>query len=193
MTGSLGEVLKEALARKWAEDDAAHKQMEEAKPAPAPTGKKLFPVTNNLSRATFNHIKYNPATRAVITDELKSMGYKYSSIASVISQMVKQKLVTIDSAGVLHAIVPEYMPLKSSNVFKKAKPVKAKQPKRPVSSSPAGLAAIVPALVPVPEPTPARPLVPVLGWSTDEILENLDVKQAVAVYKELKKLFGEVK
>jgi hypothetical protein len=35
--------------------------------------------------------------------------------------------------------------------------------------------------------------VPVLGWSTDEILENLDVKQAVAVYKELKKLFGEVK
>jgi len=188
MTGSLGEVLKEALARKWAEDDAAHKQMEEAKPAPAPTGKKLFPVTNNLSRATFNHIKYNPATRAVITDELKSMGYKYSSIASVISQMVKQKLVTIDSAGVLHAIVPEYMPLKSSNAFKKTKPVKAKQPKRPVSPSPAGLTSIVPALVPVPAPVPV-----VVTNEIEHILNTLPIKQAYALYVELSKIFGEVK
>lgn len=180
MTGSLGEVLKEALARKWAEDDTAHKQMEQSK-QPA----HLFPITNNLSRATFNHIKNNPAVRTVITNELASMGYKYNSIASVITQMLKQKLVTADNAGVLHAIVPEYVPLKGSSPPAKTKRVKIVEvrpkpveEKRPVSSSPAGLAAIAPA--------------PVLGWSTNEILENLDVRQAVAVYKELKKLFGEV-
>jgi len=187
MTNSLGDVLKEALARKWAEDDAAHKQMEE-KTENKPKGRKLFQVTNNLSRATFEHIKYNPAKRTVITHELEDKGYNYKSVASVITQMIRQKLVTMDKDGVLHAIVPAYIPLKASGAFKKMQKLKA-QAKQPVSlPSAAGLAAIAP----TPEAAPARQLVPVLGWSTDEILENLDVKQAVAVYKELKKLFGEV-
>jgi hypothetical protein len=190
MTNSLGDVLKEALARKWAEDDAAHKQMEEKTESESkPKGRKLFQVTNNLSRATFEHIKYNPAKRTVITHELEDKGYNYKSVASVITQMIRQKLVTVDKDGVLHAIVPAYVPLKSSGAFKKMQKLEA-QTKRPVSlSSAAGLAAIAP--VPTPAPAQTQPVVPtVITNEVEHILNTLPIKQAHALYVELDKIFG---
>jgi hypothetical protein len=181
MANSLGEVLREALARKWAEDDAAHNQMEDGGTKPE------APLGTNVSRATFDYIKANPGKRHFIIESLTKRGYKAASVGSLVAQMMRQGMVAADAAGIIRVTQAEYTPIKAP----KQRTKKAAMPKRPVSSSPTGLAALAP--TPTPAPAPARALVPVLGWSTDEILENLDVKQAVAVYKELKKLFGEVK
>lgn len=175
MSNSLGDVLKEALARKWAEDDAAHKQMEAAKP----DGKQLFRVVNNVSRATFDHIKTNPGTRVETTKALVAKGFKASSITALVGQMLRNGMIVLEPSGLLKVAQSEYTPIKSPKQLKKLKQQKKTVvTKRPVSALPAA----------APGPVP----MPVLGWSANEILENLDVKQAVAVYKELKKLFGEV-
>ena len=189
MTGSLGEILKEALARKWAEDDAAHKQMEEAKPAP--TGKQLFPVTNNSSRATFDYIKANPGVRSSIVAALTGQGYKANSVTSLITQMLRQGMLVISAGNVLRTTQEEYTPIKSTGKRKEKATMQKKKvtaQKQPVSSSPAGLAAIVPALVPVPTPVPV-----VVTNEVEHILNTLPIKQAYALYVELNKIFGEVK
>ena len=172
---SLQEALREALARKWAEDDAAHKQMEEAKP----DGRRFFSVTNNVSRVTFEYIKANPSTRTEATKALVAKGFKDNSVTALIGQMLRAGMMVTDASGFLKVTQPEYTPIKSPKQLKKLKQQKKTVvAKRPVSALPAA----------APGPVP----MPVLGWSANEILENLDVKQAVAVYKELKKLFGEV-
>lgn len=178
MTGSLGEVLKEALARKWAEDDAAHKQMEEAKP----TGKQLFPITSNVSRATFAYIKANPGRRVNIVDALTAQGFKASSVSSLIAQMLRNGMVVVDAAGSYRVTQPEYTPIKTIKPNKQAKNVIVT--KRPVSLPPAaGIAAIAPPPVPTPAPV-------VVTNEVEHILNTLPIKQARALYDELHKIFG---
>jgi len=179
MTGSLGEVLREALARKWAEDDTAHKQMEEAKP----TGKQLFAVSNNVSRATFDYIKANPGARSGIVAALAQQGYKTNSVTSLITQMLRQGVLVIGAGNVLRTAQAEYVPIKSTRKRKE----KETMPERPVSLPPAaGIAAIAPTPVPIPVPV-------VVTNEVEHILITLPIKQARALYDELSKIFGDAK
>lgn len=163
MTTSLKEALDTALAKKWAEDDAAHKHMEDA-------ATRRFSVTNNVSRKTFDEIKQRPGTRTELVDRLTQLGYKKSSITSLITQMLRVKMVGEGDGGYLYALVDKYRPLgtykKQKKVAKRlAKPVVAQQEK-------------------VEERQPV---------SVSSLLDTLSVLQARALYDELKQIFGEAK
>lgn len=187
MTASLGEALKTALARKWAEDDEAHSKMEST-PAPVQQekkGKRLFQPTNNLTRSTFEQIRSNPAPRSEITRRLTARGYNANSVSSIITQMIRQGSVVIDPVGFLRATVSEYQPLRPWK-HKEKIVIKKKEAKRPVSSSSAGLAAIA--------PTQKQSMVPtVITNEIEHILNTLPIKQAHALYVELHKIFGDLK
>ena len=171
---SLQEALREALARKWAEDDAAHKQMEEAKP----DGRRFFAVTNNVSRVTFEYIKANPSTRTEATKALVAKGFKDNSVTALIGQMLRAGMMVTDASGFLQVTQPEYTPIPQAHK-QPPKVKKVAMPKRPVSSRPA------PPPVPAPVPAPA-----VVTNEVEHILNTLPIKQARALYDELHKIFG---
>lgn len=174
---SLQEALREALARKWAEDDAAHKQMEEAKP----DGRRFFSVTNNVSRVTFDYIKANPSTRTEATKALVAKGFKDNSVTALIGQMLRAGMMVTDASGFLQVTQPEYTPIPQSHKQAKhsKKVKKVAMPKQPVSSDSA------PPPVPAPVPAPA-----VITNEVEHILNTLPIKQARALYDELHKIFG---
>lgn len=184
---TLGEQLQAALAAKgWAEDDEAHKRMEGEKPS-------LFQVTNNLSRATFEHIKNNPDLRNRVTHALVAKGYKYNSVSAIIGHMLLQGIVQPDDEGVLHTTVPEYVPLKSAASLKRKKAQaqgrkkvivnvrertvreEKEESKRPVSSSAVGLPALV-----------KEEKIP----RVDALLRSLSVLEARELYDALRNIFG---
>ena len=195
---TLAEQLRARLAERelaqWAEDDEAHKKMEEKH---SPPKRSPFQVTNNLCRTAYEQVRDFPATRKNVSDALKAKGYQIGSISAVIGQMIRQGVAQPDDEGVLHITTSEYTPLKSSATLRnREKKAKQKQvlvdvrkktvrvvEERPVSSS-VGIAAIPmrPKDPPYPRPLP---------WSPREILEMMDVLQARAVYDELKKIFGD--
>jgi hypothetical protein len=90
------------------------------------TGKHLFKTTNNVTRATFNAVKCNPGwTRKIILAHLEGAGYKPASTTSILSQMIKQRLVREEAGGRLYANFSEYMPLKGTSKPKVKVKVKA--------------------------------------------------------------------
>lgn len=173
MTSSLGEALKGALAKQWASDDEAHGKMEQAQK----TGKRLFAPTNNITRATFDLINRHPAARVEILGRLKADGYNGNSVSSLITQMLRQGMVVLGSDGKLRTTVPKYVPLKpwKYRAVAQTKPKivlrkkeAREEPQRPVST-----------------PSPV--------WSVDDVLTQLNIRQARAVYDELHKIFGDAK
>lgn len=99
-----------------------------------PTGKQFFRVTNNVTRATFNMVRDNPGiTRRETVDKLTPLGYKDASTSTLVSQMIRQRLIRSED-GALYANSPEYTPLKTrmriqSKVAKKDKKVAAPAPR----------------------------------------------------------------
>jgi hypothetical protein len=139
--------------------------------------KAAFVVTNNVTRETFNHIKDNPGkTRAQAVQSLEQRGFLPKSTTSLISQMVRQDLIR-EVQGLLYAQATEYRPLKTAKVFKAQEPVAekpvAKKLKTPVAEVQA-------------EPAPQINA----AWDADTLLNNLSIKQARALYDELRKIFG---
>lgn len=161
MTTSLKEALDTAFAKKWAEDDAAHKQMEDAAP-------RRFVVTNNISRKTFDEIRQRPGTRTEIVNRLISLGYKQSSITSLITQMLRIKMVERREGDRLYALADTYRPLGTYKKQKKAAKKLVKPQAKPVVEE-------------------KRPV------SISSLLDTLSVLQARALYDELKQIFGEAK
>jgi hypothetical protein len=134
-----------------------------------------FAPSNNVCRATFESIRTNPGkTRQEHATLLETAGYKRSSTTSLIGQMVKQNLVR-DTGGVLSTITSEYRPIKSSKAF--AKMQEAAQPKKVVT-----LKRREPEEAPAPQINSA--------WDAEVMLNNLSIKQARALYDELRKIFG---
>lgn len=176
MTSSLGEALKTALARQWAEDDTAHAKMEVDKKTEQPRGR--YDVSNNVSRATFNYIKSNPSSRVDTIAALTKQGFNPSSVSSLIAQMSRHGMFTSDALGVLRATQSEYTPIPSTKPKKKAVIMR----KQPVSSSPA------PAPAPMVVQSPM-----VVTNEVEHILNTLPIKQAKELYTELQKIFGESK
>ncbi len=179
---TLGEQLQAALvAKQWAEDDVAHKRMEQGKPSP-------FQITNNLSRATFEQIKHHPDTRKNVTQALLGKGYKIGSVSALIGQLLRNGYVQEDDEGILHTTVPDYRPLKNSTTLKNLKKKKVvvvnvrekKVDGRPVSSSKAaGLTALVPKEKEIPR--------------IDALLRSLSVLEARELYDALRNIFGDNK
>ena len=135
-------------------------------PEAQPAAKPYFTVTNNVTRATFDYIRDNPGkTRKEIAVVLEAKGFKTSSVTSLLGQMVKQGMVR-ESTGLLYVTTNEYTPLKGSKAMQaKVVPI-VRKPKA--------------------EPTPQINA----AWDAETLLNNLSIKQARALYDELRKIFG---
>ena len=161
-----------------------------------PDGRVMFGVTNNVSRETFNFVKNNPAqTHMTVTEALGKRGFKKTSVASLLTQFVKQGLISRDADGTYCAEADEYSPLKSTKKFKAEGKRKTKTVKAPRS---AGIAALK--VEPrVEKRGTDRGVVPTTintssvahtQWDAETVINNIGLKQAHALYKELSTYFG---
>jgi hypothetical protein len=155
---------------------------------PMPDGRVVFGVTNNVSRETFNFVKNNPAqTNLTITEAMDKRGFKKSSVASLLTQFVKQGLLSRDADGTYSAEADEYSPLKSSKKLRAEGKTKAKVVKAPRSSGIAALK-VVPSKGGV--STTINTSSVATAWDAETVINNIGLKQAHALYKELGKYFG---
>jgi len=173
--------IKTALSGILSEWELDNKQQE--KQVQKPPYVPHFKVTNNVTRATFDYVKNNPHQSCKeICVALEKDGYKSSSIGSLLTQFVKNTLCIRDEQGRYTAIAHEYTPIKIR------KQVKAKQViEKAKTTRGQGIAALSP------QPTP-RGVMPssvvATAWDADTIINNIGLKQARALYDELKKIFG---
>jgi len=159
----------------WEQDD----QQTQEKPMP----KNIFQPTNNVSRETFNYVKANPnSTTKKVCDALDARGLKPSSVGSLLTQFVKQNQMSRDSEGRHKTLVPEYIPLKSTRKVrsegKRVNKIVSTKPKTKVTG--VGIAALN---VDTTNKQSTQ-------WDADTIINNIGLKQARALYDELKKIFG---
>jgi hypothetical protein len=185
--------LEKALAQTanaWAADDEAHQQIQpqQEKTMTLTVEQHTDRVTTNISRLTFEFIRDNPGlTHAQVTARLVAQGFKENTVSSLTYQMIRVRLIVADANGGLTAVVREYVPIQPSSLRKKKPKAKAK----PVQD-----------VAPAPEPTP-RKHVEIVNirtgevinprkeeWSVESVIGNLNVRQAMAVYDELRKIFG---
>jgi hypothetical protein len=133
-----------------------------------------FKVSNNVTRATFDFVKNNPHQSCkTICAALEKQGYKSSSIGSLLTQFVKNGLCTRDANSNYTAIANEYTPIKvrkqikATQVIEKAKTTRGE-----------GIAALSP-----------QPMVKT-AWDVETVINNIGLKQAHALYRELHTYFG---
>jgi hypothetical protein len=132
-----------------------------------------FPVTNNVTRATFNQVRDNIGTTVHTVEALMQRGFKKSSVTSLITQMLRQSIIKKNAQGLLYTDLKEYTPIKGNKKPKK----KVVIIKRRETS--AGIAALNPDTAPVIKPP----------WTPAEVLDKLTVIQARALYDELMRIF----
>ena len=146
--------------------------------------KPYFSVTNNVCRSTFEYIRDNPGkTRKEVCNTLLARGYKASSTTTLIGQMIKQSHVR-ESNGLLYAINTEYKTLKGSKAW--AKLQGAAQPRKKITLVNTRTGEVI-----NPRPVPAPVALPVeKPWEPKDVIDKLTVRQALAVYDELRKIFG---
>jgi hypothetical protein len=133
-----------------------------------------FKVSNNVTRATFDFVKNNPHQSCkTICAALEKQGYKPSSIGSLLTQFVKNGLCMRDANSNYTAIANEYTPIKvrkqikATQVIEKAKTTRGE-----------GIAALG-----------AQPMVKT-AWDVETVINNIGLKQAHALYRELHTYFG---
>ena len=148
---------------------------------------QLFKPSNNVTRETFNYVRDNPLkTHREVCDALEPFGFSPNSVGSLLTQFVKQNQLARDHLRRYTALAPEYKPPKSSKKFKaegkrvnKIVSIKSKvKPKAETKST--GIAALK-------VDTTSK-----IGtqWDADTIINNIGLKQARALYDELKTIFG---
>lgn len=188
---TLGQKLREKLDQ-WEKDAGAHPQLKEQTTVNTPTKPYLFQPTNNISRATFEAVRmHHGMERKSLTKILAEKGYNPNSVSSIITQMIRQRLVranVIDGLAYLYPNVPAYVPLKAYKTFKNQQ--QKEQPRKVITVRPrtkdkadAGIAAL---------PTAATaPVVQInSAWDAATIIDHLSLRQARALYDELTKVFG---
>jgi hypothetical protein len=164
---------------------------------PSPT------LTGNLSKDIFVYIRENPGClRSDVRQVFMASGFKEASIGSLVSQMVRNKMVSINEVGNLEAKRVYYKPLVSGarrkEMNKKLGIARDKPAPKAAKPKAQGIAALAP------EPTQSvdkgqEALDRVLAKPVREaravydalcLLRDLDVGDARYVYTELNKLFG---
>jgi hypothetical protein len=130
-----------------------------------------FKPTNNVTRVTFDYIKAHPGTTSTETTKaLVAEGFNYGSTSSIMTQLIAHGQVRRDAERKLFVAVGEYVPLKRHIKMPKGKRIPAplkevKEAKAPKQVAP-----------PAPKQT--------------DLLSTLNIKDARALYDELKKIFG---
>jgi hypothetical protein len=170
--------LKTALSTalsSWEQDDKQIQQEKQLKALP-----QVFKPTNNVTQETFNYVKNNPnKTSGEICAALEARGFKKNSVGSLLTQFLKQSQMIRDFKGRFSTTVPTYTPLKSTRQFRaqgtRTNKIVSKPKAVPKS---AGIAALKPQSTTTTQ------------WDADTIINNIGLKQARALYDELKKLFG---
>ena len=169
--------LKTALSTAlstWEQDDQKIQQEKKMKTLP-----QTFKPTNNVTLETFIFVRDNPNTNSrVVCDSLEARGFKRASVGSLLTQFVKQNQMTRDRSGRLNTAVPSYVPLKSTRQFR----AEGKRTNKIVNTKNKPPSAGIAALAPQSTATSQ--------WDAETIINNIGLKQARALYDELKKLFG---
>jgi hypothetical protein len=164
-------------------------------------GNSKLTLTGNLSKDIFVYIRDNPGClRADIRKVFIAAGFKKSSIGSLVTQMVRNKIVSINEVGNLEAKRVYYKPLVSGTKRKEMNKKLGVARDKPKAAKPQaqGIAALAP------EPTQdtakgQEAIDKVLGLPVREaravydalcILRDLNVGEARHLYTELQKLFG---
>jgi hypothetical protein len=168
---------------KWDDEPPTTKVEPEPTPPNPPEPKVYFTTTNNVCRATFDHIRDNPGkTRKEVCNALAERGYKESSTTTLIGQMLKQHHVR-ESKGALYAVNDQYVPLKGSKAWAKLQAAKA-APRKHVE-----LVSKSTGKVFNPRPAQEAPQIN-SAWDADTMLNSLSIVQARALYDSLRKIFG---
>lgn len=189
LSNALNNQLKNTI-NDWEKDDMQTTQVNTK-----PQGKKFFDITNNVTRATFDYVKEYPnQTSPEICASMARLGYKESSVGSLLAQFAKQGLAERDDRGRYIIIVPEYRPLKAKKKTLKIvpKPVDT-APKRKYEKKAQGIAALqsdtadsASLVMPI-----SKRFVSLVRTKTPEdILKDMTVFQARELYDYLKKMFG---
>ena len=211
MQTALSNALKNTI-NNWEKDDMQTAQVN-TKPQGAnyQRGAKAFSVTNNVTRTTFDYLKKHPnLTSAEICADMEKLGYKESSVGSLLAQFAKQGLAERDDRGRYITIVDEYRPLKAKKKHSKivAKPEEVKA-KRKYTKRSEGIGALLKAKIdnmPMPSSDALDSAAYAMGStarvdrsfltklvrtkSPEEIVGNMTVYQARELYMHLKSMFG---
>ena len=209
--------VTQALAE-WEADDAKPAAPTLARaPTPIPTIQEATTMTDlyadlTISEQTFNLIRDTPyvlMTRAI--DLLSARGHNYHTTSSLISQMVRQGMVSRDKDNKLTALQKKYTPIQSmksraylaaaSKALKSKKKNKLVKMPREVRvpvfipeqvKTPKGIAALnsKPVAAPIAVPTQATAEVPPTHMTAAQVLETLSIKEAHILYRELQTMFG---
>ena len=166
-------------------------------------GNSKLTLTGNLSKDIFVYIRDNPGClRADVRKVFMAAGFKEASIGSLVSQMVRNKMVSTNEVGNLEAKRVYYKPLvsgtKRKEMSRKLGTARDKPASKPAKPKAQGIAALAP------EPTQSadkgqEALDKVLAKPVREaravydalcLLRDLDVGDARYMYTELHKLFG---
>jgi hypothetical protein len=76
----------------------------------------------SVSQATFDYIRDNPGkSKSVVIRELEARGFKPTSTTTLISAMLRQKLVKIDADKRLTTLVKSYAPIQANKKHKAKK------------------------------------------------------------------------
>lgn len=203
LTNAISKQVLSTTINEWDEEEKQEMQtatQPEAQPPVMQTqinGSTKLTLTGNLSKDIFVYIKDNPGClRTDVRQIFMAAGFKETSVSSLISQMVRTKMVSINEVGNLEAIRVYYKPI--TGISKKKKLAKAIAKVKAAKTQAQGIAALAP------EPTPSvdkgqEALDKVLAKPVREaravydalcVLRDLDVGDARYMYTELHKLFG---
>ena len=177
--------LKTALENainEW--EDRKHAQETAKEEPPQTEGKHLFRPSNNISRTAFYAIaNANPLkTRKQLTDELVAQGYKEKSAASILTQIIKNKLARKHEDGTVQALVKHYKPLKSTKQLKGASVPEIKRKQVTLIKKPAPVEVV--------KPVEAAPKVDTGALDVDAWMETVPLKTAREIYWRLHVVFG---
>jgi len=200
---ALSNALKTTI-NNWEKDDMQTTQINVQ-------GKKVFDITNNVTRATFDYVKRHPnETSAEICASMERQGYKTSSVGSLLAQFAKQGLAERDDRGRYITIVPEYIPLKAKKKILTIvpKPVETRVTRKYEKKAVTGIGALLrEKLENTPMPMPSQDALDAAAYAMgghvnkrfvtlvrsktpDDILKDMTVFQARELYDYLKKMFG---
>ncbi len=138
---------------------------------PVSTETSHHKITTNSTRLTFDYVRDNPGiTRSAAVAGLNRAGVPMGSSTSLLATMIARGNIRMTAEGALFAAQPEYKPLPKPKSDKpKVKKVKAAPAEAPKA----------------PEPVQTN-----AAWSADAFINTLSVKQALALYNELRTIFG---
>ena len=213
MQTALSNALKTTI-NDWEKDD-----MQTTQANTKTKSTRFFDITNNVTRATFDYVKNNPnETSPEICAGMEKLGYKPSSVSSLIAQFAVQGLAERDDRGRYITIVDEYKPLKARKKEVKVveKPDEIKRTRKYEKKAVTGIGALLrEKLMDMPEPskealdaamramggvTASEPLLHttqrkafvslVRTKTPHDILQDMTVYQAHELYVHLKQMFG---